>query len=617
MLTVDFDRLDLRPGDRLLDMGCGGGRHAFEAMRRGATVVALDYSTRRAQGRARRHRRDGSRRARSRAAPRGGAVNGDALAPAVPRRRRSTASSRPRCSSTSGTTSGAIAELVRVLRPGGRMAVTVPTRWPERVCWALDHRLPRHARRARPHLPPARAREPSSRRAGLALRGSHHAHALHSPYWWLKCAVGVDNTDAWPVRKYHDFLVWQIVKQPAWLAHRRPRAEPGASARASSSTREKPCDPRDRPRPTSRHHQRATQLARDGRRDRARSSSPTATSRGSPGGHTDPWNLVEARDGARPRRAVTTRRARAYEWLRGMQHADGGVARLLRRRRGRGPDARHQRHLLRRDRRLAPLPHHRRHRVPRASSGRWSSARSTSRSTSRRETGEIAWRGDDPDDGALLTGSSSIHHSLRCAIAIAERLGHERPDWELSLGALAIAIAHRPDVFLDKDRWAMDWYYPILGGVLRGYAGARAHRDRLGDVRGRGPRRALRVRPSVGHRGRDVRAGDGARRDRRARAARASCSGGCSSCAPTSGGYWTGVNFDDERVRPPTASSTRPSSPRGTRPRSCSPPTRSAAPGPTAGLFRGERLPDGPQRRRAARRRRRDRTRPRRPRPHR
>ena len=84
------------------------------------------------------------------------------------------------------------------------------------------------------------------------------------------------------------------------------------------------------------------------------------------------------------------------------------------------------------------------------------------------ETGEIAWRADDPADGALLTGSSSIHLSLRCAIAIAERLGHDRPDWELSLGALAIAIAHRPDAFLDKARWAMDWYYPILGGVLRG-----------------------------------------------------------------------------------------------------------------------------------------------------
>ncbi len=85
-------------------------------------------------------------------------------------------------------------------------------------------------------------------------------------------------------------------------------------------------------------------------------------------------------------------------------------------------------------------------------------------------TGEVAWRADDPADGALLTGSSSIHMSLRCALAIAARLGVHRPDWELSLGALGAAIAQRPDLFLDKSRWAMDWYYPILGGVLRGPA---------------------------------------------------------------------------------------------------------------------------------------------------
>src|SRR5262249_21384529 len=64
----------------------------------------------------------------------------------------------------------------------------------------------------------------------------------------------------------------------------------------------------------------------------------------------------------------------------------------------------------------------------------------------------------------------SPHASLRCALAVAQPLGHERPDWELSLGSLAIAVAHRPDVFLDKGRWAMDWYYPVLGGVLRGHA---------------------------------------------------------------------------------------------------------------------------------------------------
>ena len=110
-----------------------------------------------------------------------------------------------------------------------------------------------------------------------------------------------------------------------------------------------------------------------------------------------------------------------------------------------------------------------------------------------RETGEIAWRGDDPDDGALLTGSSSIH--LQPALRDRDRRA-PRPRAP-RLGALArhrsrSPIAHRPDVFLDKDRWAMDWYYPILGGVLRGHAAHARVAARLGDVRRRRPRRALR-----------------------------------------------------------------------------------------------------------------------------
>ncbi len=88
-------------------------------------------------------------------------------------------------------------------------------------------------------------------------------------------------------------------------------------------------------------------------------------------------------------------------------------------------------------------------------------------------TGEIEWDADPArtdGKGALLTGSSSIYKSVRCAIACANRLGELRPDWELSAGSLAIAVAHRPERFLDKARWAMDWYYPILGGALRGDA---------------------------------------------------------------------------------------------------------------------------------------------------
>ena len=62
MLTVDYDRLGLAPGDLLLDLGSGAGRHAFEAFRRGARVVALDYDRRRAEGRRRPVRRHGRRR---------------------------------------------------------------------------------------------------------------------------------------------------------------------------------------------------------------------------------------------------------------------------------------------------------------------------------------------------------------------------------------------------------------------------------------------------------------------------------------------------------------------------------------------------------------------------
>jgi hypothetical protein len=88
--------------------------------------------------------------------------------------------------------------------------------------------------------------------------------------------------------------------------------------------------------------------------------------------------------------------------------------------------------------------------------------------------GEILWaRHQDgtPWSFALLTGSSSICHSLRCAIALAEHLGHERPDWELSAARLSHVIAHEPDAFAPKHRWAMDWYYPVLAGVITGEAG--------------------------------------------------------------------------------------------------------------------------------------------------
>lgn len=85
--------------------------------------------------------------------------------------------------------------------------------------------------------------------------------------------------------------------------------------------------------------------------------------------------------------------------------------------------------------------------------------------------GTVRWS-VDPDGRfqpyALLTGSSSIYHALRCGVACAEVLGHERPDWELAAGRIAHAIAHTPHRFEPKDEFAMDWYYPVLAGALGG-----------------------------------------------------------------------------------------------------------------------------------------------------
>ena len=98
-----------------------------------------------------------------------------------------------------------------------------------------------------------------------------------------------------------------------------------------------------------------------------------------------------------------------------------------------------------------------------------------------RPDGTVVWSldaaGRPEEEYALLTGSSSIYHSLRCAVAIAERLGKECPDWELAAGRLGHAVAHHARSFAPKNEFAMDWYYPVLAGALGGEAASRPHRD--------------------------------------------------------------------------------------------------------------------------------------------
>ena len=95
----------------------------------------------------------------------------------------------------------------------------------------------------------------------------------------------------------------------------------------------------------------------------------------------------------------------------------------------------------------------------------------------RTASGHIPWAvhaNGTPWPYALLTGSSSIVHSLWCGLALARLLGHERPEWQHIAQRTEHQIRHHPEGFEPKDRWAMDWYYPVLCGALDG-AQARAH----------------------------------------------------------------------------------------------------------------------------------------------
>lgn len=213
MLTVRYDRLGLRAGDLVLDLGCGFGRHAFEAARHGARVAALDYAE--AELKEVRNTFD-AMAAAGEVDPRAlaGTVQGDAtcLPFATGSFDRVIASE---VLEHVDDDVAAFSELARVLRPGGTMAVTVPAWLPEKVCWALSSEY--HA----PFVPGGhvriyREREVRDRlqAAGLRPGSSHRAHALHSPYWWLRCAVGPTNDDHALVRAYRRLLEWDITERP-------------------------------------------------------------------------------------------------------------------------------------------------------------------------------------------------------------------------------------------------------------------------------------------------------------------------------------------------------------------------------------------------------------------
>ena len=214
LLTVDLERLDVRPGQRLLDAGCGEGRHCFGALERGAHVVGLDLDrdSLRLAGRAL------TRRAAERSAsgPKqlGAMLQGDTFH--LPFRDGSF--DRVICAEVMEHVHdyrAAARELARVTKPGGRIAVTIPTATSEHLYLRLgDDYFESPGGHIRIFRPRQLARALAA--AGLATRGVGFAHAFHTPYWALRSVVGLPRADEFRlVRAYRLFLIRAVASR--WL----------------------------------------------------------------------------------------------------------------------------------------------------------------------------------------------------------------------------------------------------------------------------------------------------------------------------------------------------------------------------------------------------------------
>ncbi len=211
MITVDFKKLGIKPGYRILDIGCGSGRHTCAAYRfKNVFAIGADLNLTElgeAKERLKFHERWGEN---------GGGRWGLTMANVSALPFEENFFDLVICAEVLehiADDESAVSEIVRVLKPGHHLAVSVPRFWPERICWALskDYTASNkgHIRIYRKKIL-IRLLESF----GVKRRAMHYAHSLHTPYWWLKCIMGPDRQDAATVNLYHRFLTWDMMKKP-------------------------------------------------------------------------------------------------------------------------------------------------------------------------------------------------------------------------------------------------------------------------------------------------------------------------------------------------------------------------------------------------------------------
>ncbi len=211
MQTVDFSHFPLSAGDVVLDLGCGEGRHVISAyLAADVHSIGVDLSL------------DDLRTTREKIAefdePDNPAKSfGLSSANALELPFADNTFDKVICSEVLEHIpdyQGALREIERVLKPGGLFCASVPRRWPEKICWALSegyYQVPGghirifHSRELRGEI----------EQLGFDHYHRHWAHALHAPFWWLKCLFWHNQDGNWLVRQYHRLLVWDLMERPA------------------------------------------------------------------------------------------------------------------------------------------------------------------------------------------------------------------------------------------------------------------------------------------------------------------------------------------------------------------------------------------------------------------
>ncbi len=208
MQTVNFEKFKLEPGDTVLDLGAGEGRHAITAyMLEHIHSVAVDLShddLKITQERFKDFKSNDNQKHLSIIQ-----ANGMVLPFA------DNSFDKVICSEVLEHIPdyhAVLKEINRVLKPSGQFAASVPRYLPEKICWALSDEY--HANEGgHIRIFTESQLKNSIVSKGFEFHGRHWAHALHSPYWWLKCMFW-GNDDAKPVKLYHRLLVWDMMDKP-------------------------------------------------------------------------------------------------------------------------------------------------------------------------------------------------------------------------------------------------------------------------------------------------------------------------------------------------------------------------------------------------------------------